>query len=82
MAQWIRHHASNVRIASSSLVVGNILISLTKLILKIKQLLSIYMFLELEKRIINHQYTNLKDDTKIWSFAKIDDKTTQIMVVY
>lgn len=36
------------------------------------------MFLELEKMIVNNQYTNLNDDTKIWSFGKIDDKTTQI----
>ena len=38
------------------------------------------MFLELEKRIVNNQYTNLNDDTKIWSFGKIDDKTTQIIM--
>ena len=37
------------------------------------------MFLELEKRIVNNQYTNLNDDTKIWSFGKIDDKIEQVI---
>lgn len=36
------------------------------------------MFLELEKRIVNNDYINLNDNTKIWSFGKIDDSTTQI----
>ena len=36
------------------------------------------MFLELEKRIVNNDYINLHDNTKIWSFGKIDDNTTQI----
>ena len=36
------------------------------------------MFLELEKRIVNNDYINLHDNTKIWAFGKIDDNTTQI----
>ena len=36
------------------------------------------MFLELEKRIINNDYINLHDNTKIWAFGKKDDITAQI----
>tara|TARA_B110000977_G_scaffold192903_1_gene267095 strand:- start:2341 stop:2577 length:237 start_codon:yes stop_codon:yes gene_type:complete len=36
------------------------------------------MFLELEKRIVNNDYINLHDNTKIWAFGKRDDITTQI----
>ena len=36
------------------------------------------MFLELEKRIINNDYINLHDNTKIWAFGKTDDNTSQI----
>jgi hypothetical protein len=36
------------------------------------------MFLELEKRIVNNDYINLHDNTKIWAFGKTDDNTSQI----
>ena len=36
------------------------------------------MFLELEKRIVNNDYINLNDKTKIWAFGKMNDNTTQI----
>mgnify|MGYP006154369705 FL=1 len=36
------------------------------------------MFLELEKRIVNNDYINLHDNTKIWAFGKKDDITAQI----
>lgn len=36
------------------------------------------MFLELEKRIVNNDYINLHDNTKIWAFGKKDDNTSQI----
>ena len=36
------------------------------------------MFLELEKRIVNNDYINLHDNTKIWAFGKTDDITSQI----
>ena len=36
------------------------------------------MYLELEKRIVNNDYINLHDNTKIWAFGKTDDNTSQI----